>query len=194
VLQPNSPTLICADTLAECGILDPSASKLLSVLLKEPSIALQLQIDRPRDVPITELHGRALLKRRSKAMLQPALQVIIYGARRLFEPVGTFTAACRYYLQQPHNCDRNVEYSNPHCLSPEQGCRIFTHDLKDSGWPDHPRANNLYLDCNPIDVLVGGSQCCNLPETKTPSSLKTRLYRYVKHVHVSRVLDCPGLT
>jgi SWI/SNF-related matrix-associated actin-dependent regulator of chromatin subfamily A3 len=194
VLQPDSSTLVCADTLVEYGILDPVASKILSVLLKEPSIALQPQIDRPRNVPIAEPHERAMVKRRSKAMLQPVLQVIIYGARRLFESIGTFIAECRYYLQQPHNCDRNVEYRNPHCLSPEDGHYIFTHDLKSSIWQDNPHANKLYLDRNPIDAFTDSSQCDSLPETKTPSSLKTRLYRYATFVHISRALYCIGLT
>jgi hypothetical protein len=194
VLQSDSSTLICADTLVEYGIVDPVASKILSVLLKEPSIVLQLQIDRPRNVPVAEPHEGAMAKRRSKAMLRPVLQVIIYGARRLFELIGTFAAECRYYLQQPHNCDRNVEYSNPHCLSPEQGHCIFTHDLKSCVWQDNPHANNLYLDCSPIDAFTDSSQYGTLPETKTPSSLKTWLYKYVDYVHISNILVCIGLT
>src|SRR5579859_8081760 len=148
VLQPSSSTLICGDTLSEFGIPLPDVSKMFSVLLKEPSIALQLQVDRPRDMPVAGLHGRAMIKRRPKATPQPVLQVIIYGARHLFESIGTFAVQCRYYLQQPRNCDRNVEYLNPHCLSREEDYRIFTHDLKSTVWRHNPHANNLYLNCN----------------------------------------------
>jgi hypothetical protein len=194
VLQPKSSTLTCGDTLAEYGILVPDASKMLSVLLKEPSIALQLQGDRARDMPVAELHEWATIKRRPKAMPQPVLQVIIYGARRLFESIGTFTAQCRYYLQQPYNCDRNVEYINPHCLSRETNSLIFTHDLKSSVWYHNPHENNLYLNCNPIDTFTDSSQCGMLAESETPPTLKTRLYKYVNYITISSVLDYHSLT
>jgi hypothetical protein len=194
VLQSDLSTLVSADTLVEHGILDPVASKIFSVLLKEHSISLQHQIDRPRNVPIAEAHDRAKFKRRSKVMPQPTLQVIIYGTRHLFESIGTFIAKCHYYLQQPHNCDRNVEYCNPHCLSPEKGQHIFTHDLYNSVGQDSPHASRLYLDCNPIDAFTDTSQCSLLEETRTPPSLKTRLYKYAIHVQISRVLDYFDLT
>jgi hypothetical protein len=167
---------------------------MFSVLLKEPSIALQLQVDRPRDMRVAGLHGRALIKRRTKATPQPVLQVIIYGARHLFESIGTFAVQSRYYLQQPHNCDRNVEYLNPHCLSREEDYRIFTHDLKSSVWCHNPHANNLYLNCNPIDAFTDSSQCNMLAEATTPPTLKTRLYKYVSHAHISRVSGFSNLT
>jgi hypothetical protein len=178
VLQSDSPTLICADTFVEYGILDPIASKILSVLLKDSSIALQLYVCKARSLPNIEPHDRATSQRRIKAIPQPTLHVIIYGAPHLFDPIGTFIAKCHYHLQQPSNCDRNVEYRNPHCLSPEKEQRIFTNDLESSVEQDNPHAYRPYLECNPIDAFTDTSQCSTLAETQTPSTLKTRLYKY----------------
>ena len=121
-------------------------------------------------------------------MPEPVLHVIIYGARRLFEAIGTFVAACHYYLQQPYDCDRNVEYYNPHCLSPEKEQCIFTNDLRSHAEQENPHANRLYLDYNPIDAFTDTSECSALPETKTPPSLKTHLYKYANHIHIPRLL------
>ena len=164
-------------------------SSALSILQKEPSIALQLNIPYPHNMPNAKSHDRAISKRHSKRMPQPILHVIIYGARRLFESIGIFAAECHYYLQEPRNCDRNVEYCNPHRLSPEQEQHVFTHDLERSVDQDNPHANRLYLDRNPIDAFTDASQCSTLPETKTPLGLKTRLYPYVNPFHIRRILE-----
>ena len=182
--RTGSTILTRAESLTSYGTLDPFAAKALSVLQKEPSIVLQLDLARPH----TQSQDRAIPKRQSKRVSQPVLRVIIYGARRLFESVGTFVAECHYFLQQPYGCDRNVEYCNPHCLSPESEHHIFTYELKTSTEQENPHANRPYLDCNPIDAFTDTSQNTTLPETKTPLSLKTILYRYVEHVHILRPL------
>ena len=91
-----------------------------------------------------------------------------------------FVSRCHYFLQQPRDCDRNVEYCNPHCLSMESAKPLFTYDLKDSDELDTFHADRLYLNTNPIDAFVDTSTCIMLPETETPTALRTQLYKHQK--------------
>lgn len=179
-LKSESATLLHADTLSIFGQLDHAACKILKVFLNESSIRLQLQITWPNPACLRDRHENASSQRNSRGMPQHQLQVNIYGAKHLFESVGTFVSKCGYFLQQPKNCDRNVEYCNPHCVSPESPKRLFTNDLEDFHEPDTFHANRLYLSTNPIDAFMDASSSSMLPETDTPCNLKTQLYRHQK--------------
>ena len=43
-----------------------------------------------------------------------------------------FCQASEVYLQDPHGCDRNVLYCNPHCLSSSETERRTTFELQES--------------------------------------------------------------
>ena len=45
------------------------------------------------------------------------------------EAVGCWLDKCHLYLQMPENCDRNVPYCNPHCLSFSDKNQIMTFEL-----------------------------------------------------------------
>lgn len=69
---------------------------------------------------------------------------ILYGPEDLGDCVGRFLDECKYFLQDPYNCEQNVPYKNPHCLSsilgepkmtfelPEPGAHCTTFSLPDS--------------------------------------------------------------
>jgi hypothetical protein len=48
--------------------------------------------------------------------LQYQMDAIIYGPEELCEDVGEYLARCDMFLQDPHQCDRDVPYRNPHVL------------------------------------------------------------------------------
>jgi len=102
--------------------------------------------------------------------------VILYGAPSLYEPVGLFAAKCNLFLQHPSNCNKNVQYRNPHCLSPKEGGIVYTHDLNDSSYMDG--GQNLKLFANPMDLFIDGAEQEALAGTDPPQALKTTLYKH----------------
>lgn len=59
----------------------------------------------------------------------PSLSIILYGPPDMAEAVGSWLDKCHIYLQMPENCDRNVPYSNPHCLSFSDEDKTMTFEL-----------------------------------------------------------------
>lgn len=106
-----------------------------------------------------------------------SLSIILYGPADMAEAVGSWLGECHMYLQMPKNCDRNVPYSNPHCLSFSDEDKNMTFELVSS---------RLGIDSaelyNSPDVLAELDYDESLEEAPQPSFIATSLYKYVHRI------------
>jgi hypothetical protein len=135
-------------------------------LSEEQSIDLQL-------LCTIELNRQALGSKTNKpkpSSPSAYLSTIIYGPLDLFEDVGKFVEEYDMYLQDPHSCDRNVKYRNPHRLSGLDPNVPMTLDLVQLA-TSHEKAPS------PVDLLAGLESDEFLPDTEAPPALRTALYK-----------------
>ena len=111
-----------------------------------------------------------------------SLSIILYGPADMAEAVGSWLDKCHIYLQMPENCDRNVPYSNPHCLSFSDEDKAMTFELL---------RRSLCVDsaeqCDSTDVLAESENDEPLAEAPQPFFITTILHKYV-HWAFSRIL------
>lgn len=160
------------------GRLDPFAINILSVLQKDVAISIQLYLDAAPVANVDAITSRKGSKGVPLQSHQPALYVILYGSRALFEAIGLFASKCGYFLQEPRNCDRNIEYCNPHCLTPASSHILFTNELGNALHQDISKVSRYSQDLNPIDMFTDNTDHALLPETESPRCFKTTLKRY----------------
>ena len=156
-----------------CGALDTKALQILNGM--KDNIETQIFADRQ------VYNGTSWEPRQSKHAkghnLSLTIHVVLYGCSSLFEHVGSFLTECGIYLQHPVNCDRNVPYKNPQCLTMATRDLINTYDLDDLSRP-LPRIESDFFS-NPIALLASGSEL-PLVEAPEPAAIKTPLYRHQK--------------
>lgn len=111
-----------------------------------------------------------------------SLSIILYGSADMAEAVGSWLDKCHIYLQMPENCDRNVPYSNPHCLSFSDEDKAMTFELV---------YRSLCADaaeqCSSTDVLTELENHEPLAEAPQPFYIVTNLHKY-DHWIFSRIL------
>lgn len=152
------------------GTLSKSATRVIQGLLDQSGIEVQLLCLIREEQLISRKHN---LERISTAF-SAQLSAIIYGWMTLFEPVGTFLQSSGFYLQHPQNCDRNVKYRNPHCLSgldPEASMTLEKH--WDTSIARQEKGESL------PDLLASVDCDVDLPETMGSPDLVTSLHRQV---------------
>ena len=171
-VSEDSCTLIDAMSKISFGCLGRDSRKILEVLQKKVSI--QLFADK-LDL-VARKKTRTSRTKSNNLDLGIVLCAILYGAQSLFEPVGLFVAKCKLFLQHPRNCDRNVQYRNPHCLSPQENKYPYTYNLDDALRND--AGHTLKIPLNPIDLLADAVGQGTLVGTKTPQTLRTILYNH----------------
>jgi hypothetical protein len=116
-------------------------------------------------------HGAGGLKSKKQMKTGIILCVNVYGPRNMAEAVGEFFTDCGMHLQDPMHCDRDVVYCNPHLLYNDEEpattltptCLFTAPDIEQIG--KKPDLFELLRNEQP------------LPETDTPASLSTQLYR-----------------
>lgn len=112
----------------------------------------------------------------------PSLSIILYGPADMAEDVGSWLDKCHSYLQMPENCDRNVPYSNPHCLSFSDENKAMTFELA---------SRRLCVDsaelCDSTNILAEIENDEPLAEAPQPFLIATTLHKYV-HRLVSWIL------
>jgi hypothetical protein len=115
---------------------------------------------------VTRSYAGDTQKRRSGCLLE----VIIYGPKRMADAVGVFMEDCGYFLQDPHGCDHNVPYINPHRLSSLFGEPPMTHTIQ------QPRKERFETFTKAaIDALANFQTSEQLEPAATPSALATEL-------------------
>ena len=107
--------------------------------------------------------------KRAKLAIICELFVVVYGKAYMFDAIGAFLNSCNLYLQHPGNCDRDVEYRNPHLLSRNEKV-VMTSSL---------RSTERYFDCleTPSDTFDQFVTTKILHEAETPRALVTKLHR-----------------
>jgi hypothetical protein len=163
IFEPSSETLLFKKDHSPIGTLEENGLDILRGLSEEQSIGLQL-------LCTIELNRKALVSKPKLSSLSAYLSIIIYGPLDLFEDVGKFVEECDTYLQDPHGCDRNVKYRNPHRLSGLDPDVPMTLDLVQLTI-NHEKAPS------PVDLLAGFESDEFLPVTEAPSALRTALYK-----------------
>ncbi|MCJ1358757.1 MAG: hypothetical protein MMC33_008757 [Icmadophila ericetorum] len=159
------------------GQLQSRTLEVIATLEKDLEIQLFLDsIPSPSEEPIKgRANGRS--KREFNPLSDSVLCAVLYGPTKLFEKVGTFMSRCNLYLQHPKYCDKKVPYRNPHCLSRESKQILYTDNLYDVLKIDLPEPQAF---ANPIDLFADSVDQDVLPETDSPQTLKTKLYKHQK--------------
>jgi hypothetical protein len=102
-----------------------------------------------------------------------ALSVIIYGPEDLFEDIGGFLQQYELFLQDPHGCNKNVLYRNPHRLSSTDPAMCpYTLEL------DQPEPQVQLEDIEATnDILEALNTEEGFKEAEQPSGMQTPLAR-----------------
>jgi len=140
------------------GQLDDYAVQVLATLAGDGDIELQLRC---------LIGGEARRTQSKKAV--GSLEVILYGPRSRAGHVGDFVGKCRYYLQDPSGCTRNVIYFNPQRLASLDGYLPMTFDLEQH----QPYAMDNLHAAN--DILANFETTDALGQAETPRALRTEL-------------------
>ncbi|KAI9766764.1 MAG: hypothetical protein M1839_004768 [Geoglossum umbratile] len=168
IFEHNSGALFSKADNSRVGILEEHGLHILRSLTEEQSIELQLRCT-------VELNQQTPGSRVKSNLSRPSayLSTIIYGPLDLFADVGIFVEKYDMYLQDPHGCDRNVKYRNPHRLSgldPDVPMTLEFVQLTVS----HEKAQI------PVDLMASLESDQFLPDTEAPSALRTALYKHQK--------------
>lgn len=103
--------------------------RMLKVLSDDATVNFQFMLqgkpEKEKQAPIASKHRIASLQ----ILQDQRLSIILYGPAGMAEAVGSWLNKCQIYLQMPENCDRNVPYSNPHCLSFNDEDTAMTFEL-----------------------------------------------------------------
>jgi hypothetical protein len=146
------------------GELDARSSQVLQALHEDVDIAMQLALKLSNTSMADRSKAPSLERRKSLS-----LSVILYGPVWLADDIASYLQDCDIYLQEPHGCDRNVVYCNPHCLSASEGEVRMTCELSSS------RANmaiSRVVHSDTLDALISARP---LGEVDSPLALRTQL-------------------
>ena len=158
--------------MAEVGAVEENTLSMLSALLTEPDLHLQLSCTTTPDLSIQCNTGKNTKRTKHSSKVSTYLSVIVYGPMELFDDIGRFFSEYQLYLQDPYGCDRNVRYRNPHRISGRDPVAPMTFELRSLAF-SHEEA------VSPCDILAGFESDEILPESESPPALKTVLYPYV---------------
>jgi SWI/SNF-related matrix-associated actin-dependent regulator of chromatin subfamily A3 len=177
-------TVVAADNTVPLGRLSKDADDCLRALLEDVDIELQLYC---------KLQSKKIPRRRNTAKAGTAAQlmIIVYGEFDRFDDIDSFCNDSGIFLQDPTNCDRAVEYRNPHRLSSLDAETILTSSI--------PMAiASSECASASVDLLKGFENGESLPEMNQPPALRTALHKHQKQAltfmtkrEEGWLLDCP---
>ena len=172
VLDSARGQIFLNSSVAEVGAVGESTLSMLSALLTEPDLHLQLSCTTAPDLSTQRNTSRNTKRTKHSSKVSTYLSVIVYGPMELFDDIGKFFDGYELYLQDPYGCDQNVRYRNPHRISGRDPVAPMTFELR-------PLAFSHEETVSPCDILVGFESDEILPESESPPALKTVLYPYV---------------
>jgi SWI/SNF-related matrix-associated actin-dependent regulator of chromatin subfamily A3 len=165
--KPNSLRRIDQDCLF--GELDSHIAEIISSIDSKDGIRLQIYC---RTINRRAAQGKKGSRKTREKECQYVMNTIIYGPENLHNNVGDYLAACRIYLQDPIDCDRNVQYSNPQFLC-RAGGRVMTYEF--ASLNAAPRVEKIISQ----DDIFSQLSCDDyLSLTEAPDPINTTLYRY----------------
>ena len=175
----SSDVILDAETGRVFGQLRPQSQKICEVLHRDLTVQLYAESSSSYMEATSERRlGSERNARVNNSAPQPSLHAILYGPKALFEDTGTFVAKCKFYLQHPRHCKLNVEYRNPHCLSPASGLVPNTYAIEKL--LDRPSHSVIDLHTDPIDLFADALEQEALVDTDPPHGLSTELYKHQK--------------
>jgi SWI/SNF-related matrix-associated actin-dependent regulator of chromatin subfamily A3 len=149
------------------GKLEDRSAQILQTLYEDILIDVQI---------ILSPHQASVMKRQKRRFGQTqdlvSFSVILYGPKLIAEDVGRFCQDCEIYLQEPRNCDRDVPYCNPHCLSSVDGEHRMTSELH------RHSLDTVVTEVHQTDILQALLTPRWVGELSTPSTLRTNLFPY----------------
>lgn len=177
-IMEDKNTLFDSRAKTVFGHLDSRATKIVAILRKQLLVQIYADhalISSSDHKTISKLKGKSKKPRVGSSL---GLFVVLYGLPGLFDVLGLFLGKFDLCLQHPRNCNQNVPYLNPHCLSPQSPQIIYTQDCNDLLELDFPPVSETFF--NPIDLLADTTEQATLLDTETPQALKTPLYYHQK--------------
>lgn len=146
--------------------------RMLKVLSDHATVNFQFMLqgssEEEKQAPIASKHKIASIQ----IPQDQRLSIILYGPVDMAEAVGGWLHKCQIYLQMPENCDRNVPYSNPHCLSFSDEDKVMTCELV---------SRRICADSaeqhDSIDILAELENQEPLAETPQPFLIATTLHK-----------------
>ena len=173
ILVRNCDALARPQDAEEVAYLDTKTASILSTLQRDQEIRLQAFVIPPnRDQAMPRKSQRPSTN--TTRIATHCLCVNIYGSSSLGEALGAFASRCKLFLQDPRNCDRNVEYLNPHRMPLQEV--VFTHSLH-FHVPD-PMVPEIEIR-KPQDIFRDFELDGTIDETDPPAMLKSILQSYV---------------
>jgi len=151
------------------GNIKKDMTGVLRVLSSESRIELQLCCS--LDLTSASLRGNAQQEQFRGSI--NSLSANIYGSMDMFDDVGVFLQSVGVFLQDPQDCDRNVQYRNPHRLSALDEEALMTYEMR--------RKSEFVAEKilqTPVDVLSDLETTAVLSEADSPDCLATELYTY----------------
>ena len=98
------------------------------------------------------------------------MNTIVYGPEELCDAVGTHLTKCGVYLQEPLNCDRDVQYLNPQVLSRVKEMVKTSSLMTLNETPEEEKV------ISSEDLFFELSSDAHLSLTEAPESIETPLY------------------
>lgn len=145
------------------GELEKSVAKVLQVLSAHEGFSLQTYVHYTRSWA-PEASSRMPNKR-------PSVHAIVYRPVQYSEVLGSALDKSRIYLQDPLDCQWNVQYCNPHRLADPRDRIRMTCEYSVVEDDDC----DIYAQ---EDILAELESREQLKETDTPPALRTALFRY----------------
>lgn len=173
VLDSTHGQIFLNFSMAEVGAVGENTLSMLSALLTEPDLHLQLSCTTAPDLSIQCNTGRNTKRTKNSSKVSTYLSVIVYGPMELFDDIGKFFDEYQLYLQDPYGCDRNMRYRNPHRISGRDPVAPMTFELRSLAFSHEETVS-------PCDILAGFESDEILPESESPPALKTVLYPHQK--------------
>ncbi len=146
---------------------DDRTAHIFTNLLKEQGVNFQIYC---RTINRRAAQGKKGSRKVGSNELQYVMNAIVYGPEDLCDAVGGYLTKCGIYLQEPMNCDRDVQYLNPQVLSRSKEL-VMTFSLMNLN--DRPDEENI-LSCE--DLFFQLSSDDHLSLTEAPDAIGTPLY------------------
>jgi hypothetical protein len=154
------------------GETDDRTAKILTNLLREGGIAFQMYC---RTINRRAAQGKKGSRKVGVNELQYVMNTILYGPEDLCDAVGAYLTKCGVYLQDPLDCDRDVQYLNPQVLSRVNEVVKTSSLMTLNETPEEEKivsSEDLFFELSSDD---------NLPLTEAPDAIGTQLYAYAAH-------------
>ena len=149
------------------GETDVRTAKILTNLLQEVGIIFQIYC---RTINRRAAPGKKGSRKTGANELQYVMNTIIYGPEELCDAVGTYLTKCGVYLQEPLNCDRDVQYLNPQVLSRVKEIVKTSSLMTLNETPEEVKV------ISSEDLFFELSSDAHLSLTEAPESIETPLY------------------